>query len=404
MRLPTSRPVPAALTLIAAACVLAGSCSTSKADGGERSSTTTTSASTSTRSDDTLAGPIEVQLVDTEAEVDKPIAAVAAPDGDAMLIAQRAGLIVSAVPDGTRLVVADEPVLDLTEDVVSTEGERGLLGIAVSPDGKHLYASYTDGDPFSLVDEFTLAEVDGNWTADPDSRRTLIKVKQPYWNHNGGHIEFGPDGLLYLGLGDGGAGGDPEGRAQDPSTALGKMLRFDPADPPKDPADAAWASGLRNPWRFTFDPATGDVWIADVGQDTWEEINWIPADEVEAPGRNFGWDIYEGTDEFADPNPASGGASDGPFTEPVLTYGRDRGCSITGGVVYRGERIPAMDGAFLFADLCEGGVRALQHDDDLYVESQLSDHPWEIVSFATDDRGEVLVISLGKGIFRLEPA
>lgn len=378
---------------------MAASCGDS-ADGA----VSTTSDMATTREDVPAPGAaVSVEMVDTEADVDKPIAAVAAPEGDAIIIAERAGLIVSALPDGDRLVVTDEPVIDLTDDVESTEAERGLLGIALSPDGAHLYASYTDGEAASQVDEFTLEQRDGAWFADPSSRRKLIQVEQPYWNHNGGHIEFGPDGLLYFGLGDGGSGGDPEGRAQDPSTALGKMLRFDPASPPDDPEDAAWASGLRNPWRFTFDPLTGDLWIADVGQDSFEEINWIPAADVEADGKNFGWDLYEGTEEFDDADPAPGGASDGPFVEPVFTYGRDRGCSITGGVVYRGERIPGLDGQFLFADICEGGVRALGRDGDSFVESQLTDHPWEIVSFATDSNAEVLVISLGKGIFRLMP-
>ncbi len=392
--------------MIAVVGILTAACG-GPADGSETTSSTppsTTAGKDGDTRDGTADGAVELQMVDTEADVDKPIAAVTAPEGDEILIAERAGLIVYAAPDGNRLVVASEPVIDLTDDVESTEGERGLLGIAVSPDGAHLYASYTDGDATSQLDEFELERRDGAWVADPDSRRNLVQVDQPYWNHNGGHIEFGPDGLLYFGLGDGGDGGDPDGRAQDPSTALGKMLRFDPADPPEDPVDAVWASGLRNPWRFSFDPATGDLWIADVGQDSWEEINWIPADEVVADGKNFGWDLYEGTEEFDDADPAPGGASDGPFVEPVFTYGRDRGCSITGGVVYRGSQIPALDGSFLFADICEGGVRSLSRDGDDFVETQLTDHPWEIVSFASDGTGEVLVISLGKGIFRLMPA
>ena len=384
----------ATLTLLGASCGNSDVAVGSAPDGVEGTEEDAAAVTTDAR----------VEIVDTGAAVERPIAAVAAPEGAALIVAERGGRIVSALPDGDRLVVAEKPVIDLTDLVESTEGERGLLGIAVSPGGEHLYASYTDGDAASQVDEFALDQHDGEWVADPDSRRNLIQVDQPYWNHNGGHIEFGPDGLLYLGLGDGGSGGDPEGRAQDPSTALGKMLRFDPASPPDDPEDAAWASGLRNPWRFTFDPRTGDLWVADVGQDSFEEINWIPAAEVEQAGKNFGWDLYEGTEEFDDADPAPGGASDGPFVEPVFTYGRDRGCSVTGGVVYRGERIPWLDGSFLFADICEGGVRALARDGDSFVESQLTDHPWEIVSFAVDGEGEVLVISLGNGIFRLMPA
>ena len=225
-----------------------------------------------------------------------------APQGEALLVAQRGGVVVQADPEGDGLVAADEVVIDLTELVGSTDGERGLLGLAVAPDGEHLYASYTAADDgASQVDEFELVESGGSWTADPDTRRNLLDVAQPYENHNGGHVEFGPDGMLYLGLGDGGSGGDPEGRAQDPGTLLGKLVRLDPdADPPvpadnpfvgDDPLgarDEIWATGLRNPWRFSFDRDTGDLWIGDVGQDTTEEIDLLPAADGTGRGANLG--------------------------------------------------------------------------------------------------------------------
>jgi glucose/arabinose dehydrogenase len=360
-----------------------------------------------------------VDTVDTGAELDQPVAMVSAPDDDSFLVAQRGGAVVEVVEREDEFITVDDPVIDLTDDVGSTEAERGLLGLAVAPDGAHLYASYTRAeDGASRVDEFALDLVDGAWRADPETRRTLLAVDQPFANHNGGHVEFGPDGMLYLGLGDGGAGGDPEGRAQDPGTLLGKIVRLDPAaDPPvpednpfvgADPLgarDEIWATGLRNPWRFSFDSATGDLWIGDVGQDTTEEVDVLRAADGTGRGANLGWDLYEGDEPFADADPAPGAASEGPFVSPVFTYDHGQGCSITGGVVYRGEQIPSLDGTYLYADLCGSGVRALRptdaDDGAGWTSSQLTDGPEQIVGFARDSAGEVFVISLTEGVFRL---
>lgn len=350
----------------------------------------------------------QVELIDTGVSLDEPVTLEPAPTGGALLVAQRGGLVRQLDPDGDQLVARDEPVIDVTELVGSTESERGLLGLAVAPDGRHLYLSYTAADDgASQLDEFVLTRVGERWTADPATRRNLVDVDQPFPNHNGGHIAFGPDGMLYLGLGDGGAGGDPEGNAQDPTSLLGKLLRLDPSLDPPVPADnpfvgddelgardEIWASGLRNPWRFSFDRATGDLWIGDVGQDRTEEIDLLPAGDGAGRGANLGWDLFEGDAPFDDADPAAGGASDGPFVDPVVTYGHDEGCSVIGGVV--------QDGEYLFADLCGAGVRALVDDGDGgFTARQLTDAPSQIVGFAQDRAGEVLVISLSEGVFRL---
>jgi glucose/arabinose dehydrogenase len=357
-----------------------------------------------------------VRTVPTGLDVDQPIALVPAPQGDALLVAQRGGEVVQATPDGDDLVAAGRPVIDLTERVGSTDGERGLLGLAVAPDGEHLYASYTAAaDGASQVDEFELVESAGSWTADPDTRRNLVDVAQPYENHNGGHLEFGPDGMLYLGLGDGGSGGDPEGRAQDPGTLLGKLLRLDPEVDPPVPADnpfvgddplgardEIWATGLRNPWRFSFDRGTGDLWIGDVGQDRTEEIDLLPAADGGGRGANLGWDLFEGDEPFDDADPGPGAASDGPFVDPVFTYGHDQGCSVTGGVVYRGDELTSLRGTYLYADLCSSGIRALRPDGEGGFDPiQVTDGPEQVIGFAQDRDGEVYVLSLSAGVVQL---
>jgi glucose/arabinose dehydrogenase len=229
--------------------------------------------------------------------------------------------------------------------------------------------------------------------------------------------------MLYVAMGDGGSAGDPEGRAQDPTTLLGKLVRLDPrgaadADGDGVPDDnpfledptarpEIWATGLRNPWRIAFDPPTGALWVADVGQNRLEEVN-VVAPEGGAPAgaaANFGWDLFEGDERFADPDPTEGW-SDGPFVEPVLTYGRDGGaCSVTGGVVVRDPDLPALDGWYLFGDFCRPGVRALPEGasgGDSVVE--LDDALAGVVSFGTGPAGEAYVLALDGGVHRLTPA
>lgn len=373
-------------------------------DTADPEATTSSSAATASSEAPSQTAPVTARAVETGLDVDTPMAVVAVPGSDSLLLAERSGTILEVVADGGELSLVDgPPVIDLSDRVGSTDSERGLLGLAVAPDGSHVYASYTGAaDGESLVDEFELSGSPGSLSAVEDSRRNLIEVAQPFSNHNGGHIEFGPDGLLYLGLGDGGAADDPEGAAQDPTTLLGKLVQLDPAADEPVTAANPYASGLRNPWRFAFDPDTGDLWVADVGQDRFEEINRVTAADGGAEGANFGWDLFEGTEEFGEADPAPGGASDGPFVEPVFTYGRDQGCSVTGGVVYRGTALAGLEGAYLYSDFCTGGVRALVDDGNGGFRSvEVTDAPGTVVSFGQDAQGEVLVLSLEDGVFRL---
>ncbi len=340
-------------------------------------------------------------------EADTPIALTARPDSDVLYVAERAGRV-RPVTDGT----VGDPILDISSEVV-TGGEQGLLDIEFSDDGGTLYVSYSiapKGD--SRVIAYT---TDGD-AVDTDSRRELLGVEQPFANHNGGDIEIGPDGYLYFGLGDGGAAGDPFANGQNTSVLLGKILRIDPTTPsggknysipPDNPfadgqggAPEVWAYGVRNPWRYTFDPETDDLWIADVGQNQWEEIDLLPAAEGGGRGANLGWDQMEAT------HPFEGGANPAGAVLPVYEYSHADGCSVTGGVVYRGTAIPGLGGAFLFTDYCHGTIRALRAsggqttEEHTYAEATAAN----AVSFAADNDGEVYVVSLDGPVYRLGPA
>jgi glucose/arabinose dehydrogenase len=330
---------------------------------------------------------------------------VAIVERDGVLyVAERAGRIL-ALDGGER-----REVLDMT-DRTRPGGERGLLDLAFSPDGARLYVSYTNNDGDSRIDEYAM----GDQQVDMSSRREVLALAQPYANHNGGGILFGPDGLLYAGYGDGGSAGDPQRNGQKPDTLLAKLLRIDPRPggdapytiPPDNPyADGSaarpeiWSTGLRNPWRFSFDPATGDLWIGDVGQNAIEEIDRVTAAQGAGRGTNFGWSAYEGSARYNEDQ-------DAPNAWPPLHeyhHGSD-GCSVTGGVVYRGSAIPALRGAYLFGDYCAAGVRALVADAEQVTDTRsLSDQPAQVVSFGTDADGEVYVVSLSGGIYRLDPA
>jgi glucose/arabinose dehydrogenase len=393
MRSPTGSRTRAAVAALAALVALAPLAACGERD--EPSSPTVPGPTTTLApaADPAGDGPVEVALVPVATDLAEPIDLVPGPRAGTVLVAERAGAVREATvtPDG--LEVGDE-VLDVTGLVGSTESERGLLGIEVHPDGDRLYVSYTAArDGASTVDEFRLRA----GRADPDSRRTLLRVEQPYPNHNGGQIRFAPDGSLLVGLGDGGAAGDPEGRAQDPDSLLGKLIALDVDD--DEPEPRVVAVGLRNPWRFSFDPGTGDLWVADVGQDLLEEVNVVRAEDGPLRGLNFGWDLFEGDQPFGDSNydPAD---VEGPFVEPVFTYGRDAGCSITGGVVYRGTAIPALVGSYLFTDLCQPQLRTLTQDGRA---ATLPDGAPTVVAFGVDGDGEVYLLSLSDGVFRLTP-
>ena len=355
------------------------------------------------------------------AEVDEPIALAARPGSLDLYIAEKGGRV--------RLIEVEEdqfgddegeltyelqttPLLDISDQVIN-EGERGLLGMAFSSDGRKVYLDYTrQPDGHTVVVEYTLG--DGR-RIDEDSRREVLFVEQPFANHNGGHLAVGPDGYLYVSLGDGGSGGDPLGHGQDTASLLGSILRIDPeggneagpayAIPPGNPfadgergAPEIWVYGVRNPWRFSFDTATGDLWIGDVGQNDFEEIDWLPADGGFDAGRgaNLGWNEMEGTHAF------DGGENPDGAVLPIFEYGRDQGCSVLGGYVYRGEDIPGLQGTYLYSDFCGTGVRGLQVDGGTVIDSRAWDLPIDQeYSFGEDDAGELFVLLAGGRIVKL---
>lgn len=343
--------------------------------------------------------------------------AVRPGDDDHVYLAQRAGTLVridlTAGPDA-----GPETLLDFADDV-STDGERGFLGAAFSPDGDHLYASYTNPAGDTRVDEYTVSGSGGETTIDAASRRLVFAQDQPFSNHNGGNIAFGPDGYLYLGLGDGGAAGDPDSRGQDRTDLLGKMLRIDPAEgdtaygvpgdnPYADGTDGRpeiWITGVRNPWRFSFDSSTGDLWIGDVGQNEVEEVDFLPADtdgRNAGRGANLGWNLMEGDQGYEGGTPPSG------YVPPVSTYAHaDGGCSVTGGYVYRGTAIPEVAGAYLYSDLCSSHLMALLvgADGQVVDEADLGALPdGGPVSFGQDASGELYILSQSGQISRITAA
>jgi glucose/arabinose dehydrogenase len=305
---------------------------------------------------------------------------------------------------------SNETVLDIG-DLTRGAGERGLLGLAFHPTEPLAYINYTrasGGD--TVVAEFA---VDSSGTFDPGSRREVLTIDQPHSNHNGGGLAFGPDAMLYIGTGDGGSAGDPDRRSLDLGDLLGKMLRIDPLasgpQPYTVPVDnpfvgvegarpELWGTGLRNPWRFGFDPANGDLWIADLGQNALEEVNRSTADaDGLRAGRavNYGWSAFEGTARFNTDQPAEGA------TPPVFEYPHgDLGCSISGGAVYRGAALPSLIGWYVYGDYCSGQVRALQVGAVSTVDVPLAQTS-AVVAVKPGPDGELYVASIDDGVFRL---
>jgi len=329
------------------------------------------------------------------------------PGDDALYIAERIGRI-RVLRNGQ---AEPDPLLDISE-LTQAEGERGLLGLAFAPQGDRLYVNYTDPAGDTHLDEFTVAP-DGS--VDPSSQREVLFQDQPYPNHNGGQLVFGPDGYLYVGLGDGGSQRDPDRRALDLGTWLGKILRIDPRragdapfsvpddNPFVDDPEARpeiWSYGLRNPWRFTFDADTGDLWIGDVGQNRIEEVSVSRASDGAGRGVSFGWSASEGTNPINDDQPSTG------HVPPVYEYPHELGCSITGGYVYRGEAIPGLQGAYVFADYCVPGIRAFALDASGQAPEpvDLTAEPDGIASFGEDATGELYVLSLQGVVARIDPA
>jgi glucose/arabinose dehydrogenase len=344
----------------------------------------------------------EVRLVPV-ARLEQPVAMALRPGERTLYVVEQVGRV-RAIRDGR---LDPTPVVDIA-DQVTAGGEQGLLGLAFSPDGRYLYLHYTDQDGDHQIAE--LAMRDGR--ADPGSRRSVLRIDDPYGNHNGGQLAFGPDGLLYIAFGDGGGGGDPLGSGQSLDTLLGKLLRIDPrpsggrpyrvpADNPLVDRDDArpeiWDYGLRNPWRFSFDPATGDLWIGDVGQNAYEEVNSEPAG---SGGRNYGWNRREGLHAY------NGGERPDGAVDPVIEYGREGGaCTVIGGFVYRGRRIPGLQGAYLYGDYCAGWVRAARtRGGEVLEQRDLGLEVPGLSSFGADAAGELYALSLGGDVYRIAPA
>jgi len=335
-----------------------------------------------------------------------PIGFANAGDGSGRaFILEQAGRIHIA-QEGERM---PEPFLDISDRVGSSGSEQGLLGLAFHPDysqNGYFYVNYTDLNGNTVIARFSVSPDDPN-RAEPGSERALMNVAQPFGNHNGGGTEFGSDGYLYLGLGDGGSAGDPQGNAQSTQTFLGKLLRLDvdSGDPYGVPPDnpfveggglpEIWAYGLRNPWRFSFDRATGDLYIADVGQNQWEEIDYLANG---APGGvNFGWDYFEGT------HPFEGSPPQGlELTSPVAEYSHSNGCSVTGGYVYRGESLPEWQGVYIYGDYCSGIVWGLlQTPSGNWANEIMFQTDFRITAFGQDEAGEVYLVDYAGTVYRL---
>ena len=329
-----------------------------------------------------------------------------------IFVTEQAGHI-RVFPNDHRVTRADT-FLDISDRVNEGGNEEGLLGLAFDPDYKNngfFYVYYSAADPRrSLVSRFSVNRDDPN-IADRNSETVIMQVAQPFSNHNSGQIVFGPDGYLYIGLGDGGSRGDPGGNGQDTSTLLGSILRIDVSSvsdsqgygiPPDNPfvgvsgaRDEIWAYGLRNPWRFSFDKHTGTLWVADVGQNRLEEV------DVVEKGLNYGWNVMEGTRCFS----PSSGCDKTDLELPIAEYSRSAGnCSVTGGYVYGGRGMPSLLGAYVYGDFCSGKIWGLRYDGGSVMEHMLLvDSSVSITSFGQDLDLNLYILSRNDGIYRLVP-
>ncbi len=361
---------------------------------------------------------IELEMVASGLE--KPLFVTHAGDGSGRIFVVEQPGTIRIIQEGDLLPT---PFLDISGRVNDRSNEQGLLGLAFAPnfsESGFFFANYTDAGGDTVVARFQVDAEDAD-QADADSEEVILQIGQPAGNHNGGMLAFGPDGYLYIGTGDGGAANDRFGNGQNPQSLLGKMLRIDvltdstepyaiPADNPwvetdwagQDVLDEVWAVGLRNPWRYSFDRATGDLWIGDVGQNQFEEVNYVPART--RPPLNFGWPIMEATQCFG-----SADCDETGLWMPVAETDHQGNCSLTGGYVYRGEAYPQLTGVYLFGDYCSGKIWATLPDDDAVQSDTLTiqnaegavsawrsvevlDTDLSINSFGEDEAGELYVI------------
>jgi len=358
-----------------------------------------------------ISAQIEFKLEDFASGLSEPVGITNA--GDARLFVVEKKGIIRIVNENGQL--RDTAFLNIDLKVGPSRGEQGLLGLAFHPNyaqNGYFYVNYTNDAGNTHIARFRVSANNPN-IADPASELVLLSIDQPYDNHNGGDLNFGPDGYLYIGMGDGGSGGDPENRSQNPQSLLGKMLRLDvnktspyiPADNPyvneTATRDEIWAFGLRNPWRFSFDRQTGDMWIGDVGQGNWEEISRQPANSK--GGENYGWRCYEGDANFN----TNGCSAKSNYIFPVIDYssnGTSTGCSVTGGYVYRGTRYPNLQGHYIYADYCSGRFWSLRPDGQggWINTNLLNSADFDVVAFGEDRNGELYVAGLGTGkIYRV---
>ena len=356
--------------------------------------------------------PSQVKLTQIIGGLTRPLYVTHAGDGsNRLFVVEQAGKI-WVIEEGERQA---QPFLDVSRLITpaalgAAYTEQGLLGLAFHPDYQtkgQFYINYTDRGGGTVVSRYQVSSDSPN-LADADSAQIIFGLAQPYANHNGGHIAFGPDGYLYITLGDGGRANDPLGAGQNTLMLLGSILRIDVDGdlpyviPPDNPfvgdargLDEIWAYGLRNVWRFSFDRHSGDMYLADVGQNQWEEVNFQPADS--RGGENYGWNVWEGSHIFA------GGRAENhipPFSE----YSRGLGCSVTGGYVYRGAAIADLQAVYLFGDYCSGRVWASWRDSQLqWHTSEFLDTALQISSFGEDEQGELYIVDYGGRVYRLDP-
>jgi glucose/arabinose dehydrogenase len=354
--------------------------------------------------------PVGVGLETVVDGLDFPVWLTSPPDDPRLFVVEKGGRVV-IIEDGSLLPT---PFLDLRGQV-STGNEQGLLSLAFHPDyaaNGRFFVNLTDPAGDTRVVEFRVSAGDPD-RADPASARVLLAIDQPFSNHNGGLVLFGPDGMLYVGMGDGGSGGDPRGNGQDLGTLLGKLLRIDvdggqpyavPSDNPFVDTPGArpevWAYGLRNPWRFSFDRETGDLYIADVGQNQFEEVNAVRG---AGRGLNYGWNVMEGQHCFE----ASEGCDRSGLTLPVTEFDHDDGCSVSGGFVYRGSAIRDLRGTYLYSDYCSGFVRSFRftngraENERRFPELEPSDNA--VTSFGEGSDGEIYLLTAGGSVHKIVP-
>ncbi len=396
----------------ATVCLVLGLAACSSDDGDGDDATVTAEPTTASAPPTEERAPSQEPLGSVEADAytaetalpqltfDRMVEIEAIPGTDDAVVITQDGMV-------QRFSLTDESVeptafLDVMSKIITDPGnEEGLLGIAFDPDFEStslFYIYYSAGPPRQTILERYTASGDA---ADPASGEVLLRIDDPFSNHNGGALEFGPDGYLYLGVGDGGSGGDPEENGQDTNALLGKILRFDvagdgisiPSDNPFESGGGApeiFAYGFRNPWRFSFDRETGDLWVGDVGQNTWEEVGDVTI------GGNYGWNIMEGDECFEAESCDQAG-----LTLPRAVYGRDFGCSVTGGYVYRGDDMPELEGWYVYGDYCTGNIWALDTSSDDSEPVLIAETGLQIPSFWQDADGEIYILTFNNAVAKL---